>query len=123
MLSEHFSRAEMACKCCGELPENGISQALLDGLEKLRADIGNEPIYISSAYRCRTHNWEIGGVPNSDHMKGKAADIYVKGMNAYRLGLKCQRIFDGVGIYTTDDFVHVDMRSDGTEVGKYLWFK
>ena len=123
MLSEHFSREEFACHHCGELPEQGISQALLDGLEKLRTAIGNEPIYISSGYRCAKWNRANNGVPNSDHMKGKAADIYVTGMSAYELGLQCQNIFDGVGIYEEDDFVHVDMRSDGTEVGKYLWFK
>lgn len=123
MLSEHFSRAEFACHHCGELPEQGISQALLDGLEKLRTAIGNEPIYISSGYRCAKWNRANNGVPNSDHMKGKAADIYVTGMSAYELGLQCQNIFDGVGIYEEDDFVHVDMRSDGTEVGKYLWIK
>ena len=115
MLSEHFSRAEMACKCCGELPEQGISQALLEGLEKLRTAIGDKPINVSSGYRCPVKNRQADGVPNSDHMKGKAADIWVKGMSAYELGLKCQNIFDGVGIYEEDDFVHVDMRSEGKD--------
>lgn len=123
MLSEHFSRAEFACHHCGDLPEQGISQALLEGLEKLRTVIGDKPINVSSGYRCPVRNRQVDGVPNSDHMKGKAADIYVTGMRAYDLGLQCQNIFDGVGIYEEDDFVHVDMRSDGTEVGKYLWFE
>jgi uncharacterized protein YcbK (DUF882 family) len=87
MLSEHFSREEFACHHCGELPEQGISQALLDGLEKLRTAIGNKPINISSGYRCPVRNMEVDGVPNSDHMKGKAADIWVKGISAYELGL------------------------------------
>jgi uncharacterized protein YcbK (DUF882 family) len=123
MLSEHFSREEMACRHCGKLPKQGISQALLDGLEKLRTAIGNKPINVSSGYRCPVRNMEVDGVPNSDHMKGKAADICVPGMNVYKLADLCLEIFDGVGIYEEDDFVHVDMRSDGTEVGKYLWFK
>ena len=122
MLSKHFSREEMACKCCGELPEQGISQALLDGLEKLRTAIGDKPINVSSGYRCLVRNRQVDGVPTSDHMKGKAADIWVKGMSAYELGLKCQNIFDGVGIYEEDDFVHVDMRSEGKEVGTYIWY-
>lgn len=122
MLSEHFSIEEFACHHCGELPEQGISQALLDGLEKLRTAIGNKPINISSGYRCPVRNMEVDGVPNSDHMKGKAADIWVKGMSAYELGLQCQNIFDGVGVYEEDDFVHVDMRSNGKEVGTYIWY-
>ena len=123
MLSKHFSRAEFACHHCGELPEQGISQALLDGLEKLRTAIGNEPIYISSGYRCAKWNRANNGVPNSDHMKGKAADIYVTGMSAYKLADLCLQIFDGVGVYEEDNFVHVDMRSNGKEIGTYLWYK
>ena len=49
MLSEHLSRKEMACKCCYGLPEGGISQALLDGLEKLRKAVGDKPIHVTNA--------------------------------------------------------------------------
>lgn len=31
MLTEHFSEAEFACRCCGMLPTTGISMALLLG--------------------------------------------------------------------------------------------
>lgn len=123
MLSEHFSRAEMACKCCHGLPEGGISQALLDGLEKLRKTIGDKPINVSSAYRCQHHNSNIGGVRDSQHVLGKAADIWVEGYSSYYLGGICQEIFDGVGIYIDDDFVHVDMRDDGKSIGKYTWYE
>ena len=123
MLSEHFSREEMACNCCHGLPANGISQALLDGLEKLRTVIGNKPINVTNAYRCQHHNFEIGGVRDSQHVLGKAADIWVDGYSAYYLGSVCREIFDGVGIYIEDDFVHVDMRDDGKSVGKYTWYE
>ena len=109
MLSEHFSRAEMACHCCGNLPLNGISQALLNGLEKLRTVIGNKPIHVTNAYRCESHNAECGGVKDSQHVKGCAADIWVDGMSSFCLGGICEEIFDGVGIYIDDDFIHVDM--------------
>ena len=123
MLSEHFSRAEMACKCCHGLPVNGISQALLDGLEKLRTAIGNKPINVTSGYRCRHHNFEIGGTSDSQHVIGCAADIWVDGYSAYYLGSVCREIFDGVGVYLVADFVHVDMRNDGKSVGKYTWYE
>ena len=123
MLSEHFSREEFACKCCGTLPLNGISKALLEGLERLRVAIGNRPINVSSGYRCRARNFEVGGVPNSDHILGVAADICVEDMDVDELGSECKKIFDGVGIYRYENFVHVDMRSDGKEVGEYTWYK
>lgn len=123
MLSEHFSREEMACRCCHGLPLDGISPALLAGLEKLRKTIGNKPVNVSSAYRCEDNNYNVGGVRNSQHVLGKAADIWVEGYSSYRLGGICEEIFDGVGIYIEQDFVHVDMRDDGKNPGKYLWYE
>ena len=123
MLSEHFSREEMACKCCHGLPEGSISQALLDGLEKLRKAVGDKPIHVTNAYRCVRHNKEVGGVPNSQHVQGCAADIWVDGYTAFALGQLCSEIFDGVGTYIEADFVHVDMRDNGQSTGQYVWFE
>ena len=33
----------------------------------------------------------------------------------------CRQIFDGVGEYYGDEFVHVDMRDGGASTGVYLW--
>ena len=43
-------------------------------LEPLREHF-NEPIYISSGYRCEELNRAVGGVTNSQHIRGEAADI------------------------------------------------
>ena len=43
-------------------------------LEPLREHFG-EPVYVSSGYRCEELNQAVGGVPNSQHMRGEAADI------------------------------------------------
>ena len=43
-------------------------------LEPLREHF-NEPIFISSGYRCEELNKAVGGVRNSQHMRGEAADI------------------------------------------------
>ena len=120
MLTEHFSEAEFACRCCGMLPTTGISMALLLGLERLRLRIGR-PINISSGYRCPDHNRVVGGVWNSQHVKGTAADIYVDGMGVRELANICKQIFDGVGTYVDGGFVHVDMREGGAVPGYYLW--
>ena len=120
MLSAHFSESEFACKHCGELPAYGISSVLLTGLERLRLRIGR-PINISSGYRCPDHNRAVGGVWNSQHVKGTAADIYVEGMGVRELANICKQIFDGVGTYVDSGFVHVDMREGGSVPGYFTW--
>lgn len=47
-------------------------------LEPLRVAM-NEPIKIGSGYRCRKLNKAVGGVDNSQHTKGQAADLCVDG--------------------------------------------
>lgn len=47
-------------------------------LEPLRSAMG-EPIMISSGYRCEQLNRAVGGVSNSQHLKGQAADICIDG--------------------------------------------
>lgn len=47
-------------------------------LQPLRSHFG-EPVIISSGYRCPDLNKAVGGVSNSQHMKGQAADIYLGG--------------------------------------------
>ena len=120
MLSEHFSESEMSCHHCGQLPAGGISGVLLDGLERLRTIVG-KPIYVTNAYRCPEHNAAVGGVSNSPHVHGPAADIYVDGMGVWELANICKQIFDGVGEYYGQEFVHVDMRDNGNSTGVYLW--
>ena len=122
MLSEHFSREEFACHHCDQLPVNGISKALLEGLETLRLAV-DLPIHVTNGYRCKEHNEAVGGVANSQHVQGCAADIWVDGYTAYQLGDLCQGIFDGVGVYVVDNFVHVDMRDNGCSIGEYVWFE
>lgn len=117
--SPHFSREELACRCCGELPENGVSVALIDGLEWLRAEVG--PINVSCAYRCPKHNRDVGGVDNSQHVLGIAADIWSDNVSTRELAELAEFRFDGVGRYYDQAFVHVDMRADGNMAGYYTW--
>ena len=44
-------------------------------LQPLRDAIGR-PVYINSGYRSKRLNKRVGGVPNSRHLQGKAADIH-----------------------------------------------
>lgn len=47
-------------------------------LEPLRVAMG-EPIKIGSGYRCEKLNKAVGGVYNSQHLKGQAADLCIDG--------------------------------------------
>ena len=108
MLRENFSVEEMRCQCgCDGLV---ISAALISLLQKLR-DYINRPIIVNSGYRCESHNEAVGGVENSYHTQGMAADIRVNGMSVEELATLCKWCgFKGVGIYRKKGFVHVDVR-------------
>ena len=47
-------------------------------LEPLRVAMG-EPIKIGSGFRCQKLNKAVGGVYNSQHLKGQAADLCIDG--------------------------------------------
>lgn len=47
-------------------------------LEPLRVAMG-EPIKIGSGFRCEALNRAVGGVRNSQHMKGQAVDLCIDG--------------------------------------------
>ena len=47
-------------------------------LEPLRVAM-NEPIKIGSGFRCEKLNKAVGGVSNSQHMKGQAVDLCIDG--------------------------------------------
>ena len=49
----------------------------MEVLQPLRDFLG-KPVVISSGYRCPELNKAVGGVKNSQHMKGEAADIHVE---------------------------------------------
>lgn len=81
--SAHFKKAEFKCECggrfCNGYPGGNTSAKLLGILESLRSYYG-KPITVTSGQRCPTYNRQIGGISNSAHIYGKAADIYIPGI-------------------------------------------
>jgi hypothetical protein len=88
-------------------------------LEPLRVAMG-EPIKIGSGFRSPALNKAVGGVGNSQHMKGQAADLCIDGdiekgkrwFNYIRLHLPFDQLIwehNSKGSY----WVHVSFRSDG----------
>jgi uncharacterized protein YcbK (DUF882 family) len=108
-LSSHFSKAELACRCCGQLR---VEKRLVDALEELRS-LAGKPIVIHDGYRCENHNQEVGGVTDSEHTRGMAADVDIPGLSLqqmYELALQVPELVKGgIGVYDSG-FLHVDVR-------------
>lgn len=107
--AKYWDESEMVCKCCGELPEGGMDDRLLMVLDEMRECIGS-PCEVSCMYRCPKHNAEVGGVPNSQHVLGIAADFQLPdGWSVDELAELAERCgADGIGYYPWG--VHVDTR-------------
>ena len=70
----HFSPLEFQCRCgCGAGMEK-MDPKFLAMLDAAR-EIAGVPFALSSAYRCPAHNRAVGGVRDSAHVRGYAADI------------------------------------------------
>ncbi len=63
---------------CPNLPNSGVNMDsdFLAKLEQAR-EIAGIPFKITSGYRTKERNEQVGGVPNSSHLIGVAADIAV----------------------------------------------
>lgn len=55
-----------------------LTKLVLNVLQPLREAM-NEPIKIGSGFRCQALNKAVGGVSNSQHMTGQAADLCIDG--------------------------------------------
>ena len=112
-LSKNFSRSEFACPHCGEVE---IDPLLVATLQRIRDKAG--PVVVTSGYRCPVHNEAVGGVNNSQHIYGRAADIYVPGMSqAALLSLVREMVVNeeiyvgyAYAIKNSKRAVHVDVR-------------
>ena len=79
----HWTREEFRCKCGGDFCDGFPAEPderLVQLLEDVRNDFG-VPAIASSGVRCRQHNANVGGVANSKHLSGKAADFMVTGIS------------------------------------------
>lgn len=117
-LTKNFKRSEFECKDGSPMTENQFKniQELAKNLQALRDEL-DKPINITNAYRSRAHNAAIGGSKNSQHVLGKAADIYVEDYTPKELAKVIEGLIEdgkmsegGIGIYTKNNFVHYDIR-------------
>ena len=71
----------LRCRCCGR---GGLDPRFERLLLELQARLGRE-LRFTSGRRCARHNAAVGGVVNSRHLRGEAADAAVP--------RRCQRRF------------------------------
>ena len=91
---KYFTREEFRCKCGGKYCDGFPAEpkeAMVRIAEQLRKNLG-VPITIVSGLRCPKWNAIQGGVDNSQHMYGEAADIYAAGRTQATVEAELDRI-------------------------------
>ena len=128
-ITPHFALSEFACRekvaedqwIIHPVPQGLIPNLweLCERLEIVREKVG-QPIHVLSGWRSEEVNRRCGGARLSQHLKAKAADIYVDGLPAAELhGIVLGLIRDGtlrdggVGFYPANanraGWVHYDI--------------
>ena len=95
---KYFSFAEFNCP---SLPDSGKNMDInfIYKLEHAR-ELAGIPFRITSGYRTAEHNQKVGGVSNSSHLNGLAADISIVLNALIKAGFK------RIGVAKT--FIHCD---------------
>ena len=115
-LTKNFTQKEFNSKDGSSMPDEVLRniELLSEQLQIIR-DYTGKSITINSGYRSPEHNASIGGVSNSQHVLGKAADIVIDGMKPSDTYALIEYLNDkgvikigGLGSYNT--FTHVDIR-------------
>lgn len=119
----------MACKDGTAYPSpwrTSRAVALAQEFETLRATVA-APIRIGSAYRTPTHNAKVGGARNSQHVEGRALDLYPPDgwtldqfwQLAHAMATDEASAVYGLGLYPT--FVHMDVRPRPSHGRLVVW--
>ena len=116
-LSENFKLSEFTDYSVVQLDPVIITNLtrLALALETIRTYFNDNQIIINSGYRDPAHNSSVGGVSNSQHLYGLAADFTIENYTPYEVqaGLRVLKNrlefpLGGLGLY--DTFTHFDIR-------------
>ena len=115
----NFTREEFICPCgCGF---DDVDPLLVSTLQRLRDEV-QRPVVVNSGCRCKSHNAAVKGAPQSQHMRGKAADIRIDGMTSRQIFDVIRRLYLDGEIYVGYAYaingrsVHVDVRAPQSQV-------
>lgn len=101
------------CSCgCGLKPTKSALW-FLESLDRQFTAATGKELYVTSGARCFKHNADVGGVPNSAHVKGLAFDVHFD--NSSECYIIVQHLFKmgitRIGINFAKSFVHFDIDS------------
>lgn len=118
----HFLPAEIACKGTGRIV---FDEATLDKLEILRNQLGFA-LPVSSGYRAPEYNNKVSGTGlTGPHTTGKAIDLSVVGLQAYKVMEAAIALgFTGIGVNQkgTGRFIHIDtLSADKDQPRPWVW--
>ena len=117
---KYFTMNEFECHCGCRMPDSARVNivALVEEVLDPAREILGRPIVVNSGYRCERHNRDVGGVRNSQHLRGEAADIAPAGLPLTADGLQEltqilveQNRFDQLIVYPR--FLHVSYKRNG----------
>ena len=109
-LSAHFKVKEFACRDGSDAVL--VAPRLVMVLESIRTYFGSA-VVINSGYRTPQYNAKVGGVTESQHCYGTAADIVVRGKTPAQVAAYARQLmpdWGGVGVYAKKGFTHIDVR-------------
>lgn len=90
-----------------QIVANGVK--LARALDLVRTQFGDNPVRIVSWLRPTAINKAVGGVPNSQHRIGWAADITIDGYQPRQVAAKLRPTWAG-GLGDSIAFTHLDLR-------------
>ncbi|WP_289395616.1 D-Ala-D-Ala carboxypeptidase family metallohydrolase, partial [Parabacteroides goldsteinii] len=133
MLSEHFSLEELTYSRIAvengldNEPPPAVRQSLCYLAVHLLEPLGglyNSPIAVLSGYRSDSVNRLAGGVVNSQHRKGEAADCYIPEGPCRLLDIlkKSGLLFDQAILYKKRNFLHLSLKEKGTNRMQILFY-
>jgi zinc D-Ala-D-Ala carboxypeptidase len=95
-----------------------MDKEFLSKLDQARS-LCDIPFRITSGYRSKAHNLKVGGVSNSSHIKGLAADIACTNSAARHIIVSALLKVGLNRIGIADTFIHVDR--DPSKVANVIW--
>ena len=109
---KYFGRAEFRCNCNGKYCDGFPVEphpVLVKVADRVREHFGAAAL-ISSGVRWQQHNANVGGVPNSRHLYGKAVDFCIVGHRAAEVLAYVQAQPEIAYCYDIDGtYIHMDV--------------